>query len=178
MFDELVIFDTPVLHRDGNHWSHLVARDIDLLHEFAQKIGLKKVWFQDKPGLPHYDIKTDRVRSLAKHHGAVQVQRKYLYIYLQVRHKLQTLHGTDPMIIGFIGIPDCGYLKGFLENNTVCDKCYSPLFFNRQWDNWCSNPACEYNMAHFKPYFDKVNTFLLPRNRSCQEEAENKPGND
>lgn len=173
MFDELVIFDTPVLHRDGNYWSHLVAKDIETLHEFAQKIGLKHSWFQDKPGMPHYDIKTDRVRSLAKDHGAVQVSRKYLFIFLQVRYKLQTLQGSHWEFVGILA----PFIHGINHDKAVCTSCHSPLFINRKWDNWCSNPACGSNMAHFKPYFDKMKDLLLPKERSFANEAENKPDN-
>lgn len=35
---------------------HLVADSLDELHAFAQKIGLKREWFQDHPKHPHYDI--------------------------------------------------------------------------------------------------------------------------
>lgn len=35
--------------------SHLIADSLEELHEAANKIGVKKKWFQDKD-MPHYDI--------------------------------------------------------------------------------------------------------------------------
>ena len=35
---------------------HLVADSIDELHIFADKIGLKRSWFQNHPKHPHYDV--------------------------------------------------------------------------------------------------------------------------
>jgi len=39
-------------------WCHLFADDLDELHEFAEKIGLKRNWFQHPPkaSYPHYDL--------------------------------------------------------------------------------------------------------------------------
>ncbi|MBA7529770.1 hypothetical protein ES705_21969 [subsurface metagenome] len=34
---------------------HLVADNLEELHKFARRIGLRKEWFQDKK-IPHYDI--------------------------------------------------------------------------------------------------------------------------
>ena len=40
---------------DGTHL--VTTGDIDDLHAFAQRIGLKREWFQDHPRHPHYDLK-------------------------------------------------------------------------------------------------------------------------
>lgn len=41
----------------GRQWCHLwTDGDIEELHKFAQKIGLKRSWFQDKKNFPHYDL--------------------------------------------------------------------------------------------------------------------------
>lgn len=49
-------------------WSHLTAGpfdDIAELHAFAQRIGLKRAWFQDKPWpRAHYDV-TESLRQKA-----------------------------------------------------------------------------------------------------------------
>ena len=39
----------------GKHWSHLQADTAEELHAFAQKLGLKRAWFQTKPGRPELD---------------------------------------------------------------------------------------------------------------------------
>lgn len=79
--EKIVLFDTP----SSEGWSHLVASDIETLHDFAQKIGLKKSWFQNKKKKnkkqPHYDIKSSMLDKAAKH-GAVLVQRKELFAFL------------------------------------------------------------------------------------------------
>jgi hypothetical protein len=53
-------------------WSHLHADSVDELHGFARSIGLKRAWFQDKPGFPHYDL-TDTKRREAIRAGAVSI---------------------------------------------------------------------------------------------------------
>jgi Protein of unknown function (DUF4031) len=161
MFDELVIFDTPMLHEDGKRWSHLVARDTQLLHDFAiNKLGFDPEWFQNKPGFPHYDIKTHKKRQLAKSFGAVQVERKYLHIYSQVRHKMQNFYGTHPELKGFFGL-------ALAFRQPTCDLCHCLCFINHQYDTWCSNPACEYHISDFKPYFDQMKEILLRPGRSA-----------
>ena len=58
----------------GDKWAgggHLLTSDLDELHEFAQKIGLKREWFQDTT-FPHYDL-TFRKREQAIRHGAVRI---------------------------------------------------------------------------------------------------------
>jgi len=83
-----ILFDTPMLYppKKGK-WSHLVASDIETLHAFAAKIGLKKHWFQNKKGKnqPHYDLHESFV-EIAKKHGAVQVQRKEVFLFLEANY--------------------------------------------------------------------------------------------
>lgn len=53
---------------------HLVADNVDELHEIVDKIGVNRKWFQNKKedGLPHYDIcKAKKV--LAIKHGAIEM---------------------------------------------------------------------------------------------------------
>lgn len=54
-------------------WScHLFSDtgDLDELHEFAAKIGVKRGWFQDDERLPHYDLTAGK-RQFAVKQGAV-----------------------------------------------------------------------------------------------------------
>ena len=57
-------------------WSHLTVGpfdDIEELHAFAARIGLRRAWFQDKPWpRAHYDV-TDSKRRQAIAAGAVTV---------------------------------------------------------------------------------------------------------
>jgi hypothetical protein len=52
-------------------WSHLTADTKEELHAFAERLGMRRSWFQDKPnGLWHYDV-TDNKRKRAIAMGAL-----------------------------------------------------------------------------------------------------------
>lgn len=58
--------------------SHMAADTLDELHEMADKIGIKRKWFQDhNPRLPHYDICKSK-REAAIRCGALPVSSKRL----------------------------------------------------------------------------------------------------
>lgn len=69
-------------NRVSARWSHLTADSQEELHAFAERIGLRRVWFQtckspcSRPGVPcphwHYDV-TDQKRDQAIQAGAVPV---------------------------------------------------------------------------------------------------------
>jgi hypothetical protein len=52
---------------------HLGADSFEELHEFAQKIGLKREWFQANHRYKHYDIVTESKRRRAVKAGALLV---------------------------------------------------------------------------------------------------------
>lgn len=53
--------------------THLFADTLEELHTFAAKIGMRREWFQHKPGcLPHYDLNTSR-RARAVELGAKEL---------------------------------------------------------------------------------------------------------
>jgi hypothetical protein len=54
---------------------HMLADNLDDLHAMADRIGVARRWFQNKPGFPHYDICKAK-RALAVQFGAVEVDRK------------------------------------------------------------------------------------------------------
>lgn len=56
--------------------THLVGSDLNELHLFAQRIGLKRSWFQAHSQHPHYDITSERLRKLARDRGAIVVSTK------------------------------------------------------------------------------------------------------
>jgi Protein of unknown function (DUF4031) len=64
-----VYVDEPIWESRGHHWCHLTADGTDELHEFAGQLGLRRRWFQSKPGRPwhdHYDIPAEiRARAIA-----------------------------------------------------------------------------------------------------------------
>jgi hypothetical protein len=52
---------------------HLLADTLDDLHAFAEKIGLRRAWFQNGSA-PHYDLVSSR-REAAVKAGAVELTR-------------------------------------------------------------------------------------------------------
>lgn len=56
LFIMTVYVDECRLEWKGKNWCHLVADSIQELHCFADKLGLKREWFQDRTLYPHYDI--------------------------------------------------------------------------------------------------------------------------
>lgn len=49
--------------------------NVDELHKFAARIGMKRAWFQSKPGkMPHYDL-TEKRRAAAIKAGAICLDR-------------------------------------------------------------------------------------------------------
>lgn len=57
---------------------HMVADTLDELRTMAQRLGLKRAWFQtSRSGMPHYDIcQTKRAQAIAL--GAVEIDRRKL----------------------------------------------------------------------------------------------------
>lgn len=60
-----VYVDNAEIPFRGMLMSHLVADTLDELHEFAQGIGLRREWFQDKR-LPHYDVSKSKAKEAIK----------------------------------------------------------------------------------------------------------------
>ncbi len=71
-----VYVDSAFVDADWGRWTgggHLQADTTNELHEFAGRLGLKRSWFQARPGRPemeHYDL-TRSKRTLALELGAV-----------------------------------------------------------------------------------------------------------
>lgn len=51
------------------------SADIEELHFFAARLGMKREWFQPHAIAPHYDLVKSR-RDLAMELGAIEVDRK------------------------------------------------------------------------------------------------------
>jgi len=73
--DSAVYVDAPVWPYRGMLMWHMFANRVEDLHAMADRIGVQRRWFQNKPGFPHYDICKSK-RSLAVSAGAVEVDRK------------------------------------------------------------------------------------------------------
>jgi len=62
--------------KNQRQWCHMMTDgDLEELHEMAVKIGLRREWFQDKPGHPHYDLTASR-RARAVILGAAEITSK------------------------------------------------------------------------------------------------------
>ena len=57
--------------RFGHRWCHLWSEDLAALHAMAERLGMRREWFQDRPGFPHYDLPPFR-RERALELGAVE----------------------------------------------------------------------------------------------------------
>lgn len=56
---------------------HLFADTLDELHDIAQRIGLRREWFQDRRDFPHYDINATK-RAMAVKLGAIEATTKFV----------------------------------------------------------------------------------------------------
>ncbi len=92
-----VYVDDLYLHPMGQlgqmKMSHLVADTEEELHAMADKIGVARRWFQQKPSGDHYDVALVK-RSLAIRHGAVAVTVRTLA--LMCSNRRQTGELGDP----------------------------------------------------------------------------------
>ena len=65
--------------RHGHRWCHMWSDDVEALHAMARRIGMRREWFQDRPGFPHYDLVPTR-RAAAIRLGAIEIS---LYEWLR-----------------------------------------------------------------------------------------------
>lgn len=76
-----VYVDHAFAFGDWGRWrggGHLQADTSEELHAFAARMGLRREWFQSKPGRPendHYDL-TEAGRALALELGAIAEDRR------------------------------------------------------------------------------------------------------
>lgn len=73
-----VYVDEPFDYPKHGTWCHMavaVGDDIEELHRMAERIGLKRAWFQNHPIHPHYDLRPTK-RMMAIRLGAVPVSRQ------------------------------------------------------------------------------------------------------
>lgn len=68
----MIYVDQPIHPWRGKLWCHLVADDLEELHQFAAKLDLKQEWFQSHRVQPHYDI-TAAKRAIAMRLGAKEL---------------------------------------------------------------------------------------------------------
>lgn len=74
--------------------SHMVADDVGELHAMAQRLGLKRQWFQrSRNGTPHYDICQSK-RALALSLGAVEINRREMVAIARRYRAASTAHAV------------------------------------------------------------------------------------
>lgn len=61
----------------SGYWCHMISdtNDLDELHAMADRLGLKRRWFQTDSSVPHYDLR-DSKRRKAIEYGAREVGRR------------------------------------------------------------------------------------------------------
>lgn len=67
-------------------WCHLIADTEEELHAMAATIGLRRGWFQQGHGMPHYDV-TEKRRAAAVATGAIELRRDEFVAKLQAYRK-------------------------------------------------------------------------------------------
>ncbi len=67
---------------------HLFTDSVDLeeLHAFAERLGMKRAWFQPHRIAPHYDLTKSR-RDAAITFGAIALRRREASLVWQVRRE-------------------------------------------------------------------------------------------
>lgn len=82
----------PTLHNSRWHYDqgcHLLADTIEELHAFANRLGLKRSWFQNQDhSLPHYDL-TAYKRKVAVIFGAVEIDMQRVAQMMKDRRALK-----------------------------------------------------------------------------------------
>lgn len=73
-----VYVDDEQIRWRGKAWCHLVADTLAELHEFAERLDLRREWFQSKSRYPHYDV-TLSMRDKALRMGAMMGDRITIY---------------------------------------------------------------------------------------------------
>lgn len=66
----MTIYVDKIQRHGSGPWCHMITdKDLEELHQMAEKIGLKRGWFQPHPRHPHYDLRPSK-RTLALLAGA------------------------------------------------------------------------------------------------------------
>lgn len=68
---------------------HMYADSLDELHRMAEAVGMKRAWFQDREGFPHYDLVPAR-RKKAVELGAKEHTRTEMLAWTRSRNDTAT----------------------------------------------------------------------------------------
>lgn len=67
---------------------HMMADSLEELHAMADKIGMKRAWFQPESS-PHYDVSKER-RALAIQYGAIVADRRKIVELIRFYRSIKT----------------------------------------------------------------------------------------
>lgn len=97
--------------------SHMLADSLEELHEIAEKVGLKREWFQENK-TPHYDLCQSK-RKLAIKLGAIDVNNRELVqiiYYWREKKSAQLMGKSDNFLCPHSAID-------FYNGNLWCLDC-------------------------------------------------------
>lgn len=75
--DNIIEWQSTGIHfrgREQRKWCHMIADTAEELHAMAERIGMRRAWFQTAGNLPHYDLTPTR-RASAIRAGARPLER-------------------------------------------------------------------------------------------------------
>lgn len=91
-------------------WSHLMADDLEELHEFAEQLGLRREWFQEK-SIPHYDVtKSKRLQAIAQGAIAEDISSDHMKAFRREAMRKDRMSKW----LGVVGI-DAGMTSGYVQ---------------------------------------------------------------
>ena len=99
IFDAIPQGDTALAQqarRNGSKWCHMMADSLDELHTMADKLGLKRAWFQPAARLYlcHYDLVPSK-RAVAVRAGAIEVNGRAFMRELMEDGRFEELSGLE-----------------------------------------------------------------------------------
>ena len=86
MVDQIIVWPTARPPFDKGSCHLTTDGDLEELHAFAERIGLRRSWFQEHSKMPHYDLTPSR-RLRALREGAVFVEARQQAIRRRARRQ-------------------------------------------------------------------------------------------
>ena len=90
---------------------------------FANKIGMKKAWFQNKPGQPHYDLTTPKARARAEAAGAIRIDPRELVKLLNKAPYQVELIMDETGLVGTLSREKQERMKSWFEVTSRTGEC-------------------------------------------------------
>jgi hypothetical protein len=83
--------------KHGHKWCHMFADTLEELHAMAEKIGMKREWFQEHPRFPHYDLVPPR-RAKAVALGAKEKDTRDILQDIALKMKAELESAQDAVV--------------------------------------------------------------------------------